>query len=78
MKDNDIDDDQKHLILALIGAPTYKLSVTLAVRNESDDLTYKDVVDKLVVYFKPNRSLLQDASNFTNEIKSGEKMDTEF
>ena len=78
MKDNDIDDDQKHLILALIGAPAYKLSVTLAVRNESDDLTYKDVVDKLVVYFKPKPIIMQNASDFTNEIKSGEKMDTEF
>ena len=38
------DDQKKHLLLALIGAPTYKLLANLAASGE---LSYKDVVDKL-------------------------------
>ena len=51
VKANKIDaEHKKHLLPALMGAPTYKLLANLTALTEPGELSYKDVVDKLEVH----------------------------
>ena len=58
------DDETLHLLLALIGAPTYKLLVSLSAPTEPGELTYKDVVDKLAAHFKPKTIVIAECFRF--------------
>ena len=75
-KANKIDDDQKkHLLLALMGAPTYKLLANLAAPTEPGELTYEDVVDKLEAHFKPKPIIIAERFRFyKRNQESGEKV----
>ena len=54
MKANDIKDEQKlHLLLALVGAQTYRLLTNLVAPEKPDDLTYAQAKEKLRARFKP-------------------------
>ena len=58
-KANKVQDDQnKHPLLALVGAPTYKLLANLAALTEPGDLSYKEVTNKLDAHFKPKSSYI--------------------
>ena len=76
VKANKVEDDQKkHLLLALVGAPTYKLLANLAAPTEPGDLSYKDVVDKLDAHFKPKPVIIAERFRFYKRIQeSGEKV----
>ncbi len=75
-KANKVEDDQrKHLLLALMGAPTYKLLANLAAPTEPGELSYKDVVDKLEAHFKPKPIIIAERFRFyKRNQESGEKM----
>ena len=75
-KANKIDDDQKkHLLLALMGAPTYKLLASLAAPTKPGELTYEDVVDKLEAHFKPKPIIIAECFRFyKRNQESGEKV----
>ena len=67
-KANKIADNQKkHLLLVLMGAPTYKLLASLVVPTEPGELSYKDIVDKLDGHFKPKPIIIQNGSDFIKE-----------
>ena len=75
VKANKVEDDQKHLLLALIGAPMYKLLANLVVPTEPGDLSYKEVVDKLDAHFKPKPVLIVERFRFyKRNQESGEKV----
>ena len=64
-KANKVEDDQKnHLLLALVGAPTYKLLANLAALTEPGDLSYKEVIDKLDAHFKPKPMIIAERFRF--------------
>ena len=64
-KANKINDDQKkHLLLALMGAPTYKLLARILGPMEPGELSYKDVVDKLDGHFKPKPIIIVEWFQF--------------
>ena len=76
VKANTVEDDQKkHLLLALVGAPTYKLLANFAAPTEPGDLSYKDVVDKLDAHFKPKPVIIAERFRFyKRNQESGEKV----
>ena len=75
-KAHKIDDDQKkHLLLALMGAPTYKLLASLVALTEPGELSYKDVVDKLDGHFKPKPTIIAERFRFyKRNQENGEKV----
>ena len=77
-KANNVEDDQKrHLLLALVGAPTYKLLANLVAPTEPGELTYKEIVDKLQAHFKPKPIIIAERFRFyKRNQKPGEKMAT--
>ena len=63
------------MLLAIVGAPTYKLLSNLAAPTEPGKLTYKQVVDKLEAYFMPKPMIIAERFRFyKRNQKSGEKM----
>ena len=54
VKANDIKDEQKlHLLLALVGAQTYRLLTNLVAPKKPGELTYDETKEKLRAHFKP-------------------------
>ena len=76
MKANKVEDEQKvHLLLALIGAPTYKLLTNLVAPKEPGEFTYKQVLDKLAAHFKPKPIVIAEHFRFYKRSQQkGEKM----
>ena len=58
-----------------MGAPTYKLLVSLAALIEPGELMYEDVVDKLEAHFKPKPIIIVERFGFyKRNQESGEKV----
>ena len=66
-------DQNKHLLLALVGAPMYKLLANLAAPTEPGDLSYKDIVNNLDAHFKPKPMIIAEHSDFIKETRRVEK-----
>ena len=57
-----------------MGAPTYKLLANLAEPTEPEDLSYKDVIEKLDAHFKLKPAIIAERFGYKRNQESGEKI----
>ena len=62
----DKDDDKCHLLLALIGAPTYKLLSSLCAPKQPGELKFKDICDTLKKHYLPQPIKIAERYRFYN------------
>ena len=62
----DNDDDRCHLLLALIGAPTYKLLSSLCAPKQPGELKFKDICDTLKKHYSPQPIKIAERYRFYN------------
>ena len=60
------DNDRCHLLLALIGAPTYKLLSSLCAPKQPGELKFKDICDTLKKHFSPQPIKIAEHYRFYN------------
>ena len=65
---NKIDSDKEkcHLLLALMGAPEYKLLSNLCAPKKPDELKFKDICDILKKHFSPQPIKIAECYHFYN------------
>ena len=73
---NEIKDEQKlHLLLALVGAQTFRLLTNLVAPKKPGELTYTEVKQKLTAHFKPKPITIAERFRFyKRQQRQGESM----
>ena len=73
---NEIKDEQKlHLLLALVGAQTFRLLTNLVAPKKPGELTYDEVKEKLTAHFKPKPITIAERFRFyERQQRQGESM----
>ena len=73
---NEIKDEQKlHLLLALVGAQTFRLLTNLVAPKKPGELTYEEVKEKLTAHFKPKPITIAERFRFyKRQQRQGESM----
>ena len=62
----DSDEEKCHLLLALMGAPTYKLLANLSAPKKPGELRFKDICDTLKKHFSPQPIKIAERYRFYN------------
>ena len=74
----DSDEEKSHLLLALMGAPTYKLLANLCALKKPGELKFKDICNTLKKYFSPQPIKIAECYRFYNRKQAGGESATDY